>query len=111
MNLLKIKDWVESKNNIQFKVLKRYDGKQIKTVERIEDGVEFNLFNFFDYRDEKSSFAIVKFNEDLVHVDYEIHEFYKNIIVGSCEIGDILLSGDGGIVKYLLDKGNEHVKN
>lgn len=112
--MLKFKDWLKTKRNAQFKVLEtmdevvfyKYPNKQIKTVQRLKDDAVFTLFKPIDIVSlhELDALYIVKFNEDLITVDYDLHTINPTkVIKSSCPINSIVLNNDHHVVSVLSE--------
>jgi hypothetical protein len=95
--MFKVKEWLKSKQNVQFIVLKRGLGDKIVTVKRISDGAVFDIscFHECDIKDTDRSYITFykKFDDDLIHVHYT-RIFYDGSMevdstYGKIEINDL----------------------
>lgn len=101
--LLNIKEWAET-NRAQFEPTLYYPGEKtgIANVIRTKDGLEFKLGQFYVLKNPNSNiyryatFRILRFDLDLIHVEYELMcvdleddcdmSGFSNV----CEINDII---------------------
>lgn len=120
MTILKVKDWVEH-HRPQFEVSRYVPGgsKIVSNVKRLMDGrtVQGGCFyeinanqsnNIFPCANpyESASLMIYDFNQDLIHVKYELMFIEKggeaaDSINRECEINDIIFTSDNkGIIGF-----------
>ena len=106
--MLKIKDWLVSKNNTaQFKVIDAYSDGGIKTVQRLNDNaiiVRFMPYGIASH-DEFSAFYFVGFHDDLIYIDYEFH-INSETKKGSCQIDNVIINRDNKVISV-----SDNVKN
>lgn len=120
MTISKVKDWVKN-SKPQFEITRYVPGgsKIVSNVKRLMDGrtVQGGYFyeinanqanNIFPYNNpyESASLMIYEFNQDFIHVKYELMFIKKggeaaDSINRECEINDIIFTSDNkGIVGF-----------
>ena len=71
--MLKVKDWLKSKNNEQFTIAATCEEK-IAIVRRLSDGQIFYVGDIITHLEGATKFKIKSFSPDLIHVDVTFYE-------------------------------------